>query len=219
MKINTADGLLAKSVIFLIAFEAVLCVVEGSSGIRRSFTFTDYSRKIYPREVLEGDTIELICQQHTTDECQIVGEDKEYVRNGSLIPSLPDNIIFTRTDLACILTIINVSRNNEDNFICRHPTTKHLHVEVMYSPPEEYPRCISNYELPIVFSDQLQVPFEFNCTTEEGNPAVNIYLYVETDGRQQQVNSTLDLINTEQQLSKSRSFSTYLQILLFIIAA
>ncbi|XP_071841140.1 uncharacterized protein [Apostichopus japonicus] len=79
----------------------------------------------------------------------------------------------------------------------------------MYSPPEEYPRCTSNYELPIFFSDQLQVPFEFNCTTEEGNPVVNIFLYYETDGKQKQVHST-DLIITEQQLSKSRSFSTFL---------
>ncbi|XP_071823023.1 uncharacterized protein [Apostichopus japonicus] len=208
MKINTADDLLAKSVIFVIAIEAVLCVVEGSTGFRSSFIFTKGSRKIY-HEVLEGDTIDLICQQPITDECYIAGDDKEYVRNGSLIPYLPDHIIFNRNDSACILTIINVSRDNQDKFICRYPVFKYLIVKVIYSPPEEYPRCLSNYELPMFFSDQLQVPFEFNCTTEEGDPAVNISLYVQTDGRQKQVNST-DLIITERQLSKSRSFSTYL---------
>ncbi|PIK44843.1 hypothetical protein BSL78_18291 [Apostichopus japonicus] len=174
-----------KSVICLIILAVSLCVVEGTSGIRRSFTFTDYIGQFYPYyEVLEGDTIDLICQQPINNECQIWGSNIDYVRNGYLSPSLPDNIIFNRTFSACILTIINISRDNQDEFYCLDPELQYLIVKVIYSPPEEYPRCTSNYELPIVFSDQLQVPLEFNCTTEEGNTAVNISFYVETEGRQ-----------------------------------
>lgn len=146
MKITIVRRFPSNSVFSLIALVVSLCIVKGTSGFRRSFQFTEYTTKENIFEVLEGDTVDLICHLHVTGDCLIEGDKVTYAMSGSFGPAIPDNVIFNRNESACILTIFDVTRVNEDFFVCTRPNLQYLVLKIIYSPSQKYPRCTSNYE-------------------------------------------------------------------------
>ena len=207
MKRKTVEFL---SAIVVIALFVSLCFIEGCDANRRSFHFVESMRDVQEHTVLEGDTVDLICPEPSSAET--VGIEGlhavAYVTNGVLTPRfLNDNITFTKQNSSVVLTFNKVKRNNTDEFICRTPR-KYLILKVLYSPTD-YPLLTTGYEPQVFINDNIQGPYQFNCTTEEGDPPVDISLYIEKDGRKQQVNSA-DYNITQENNLKSLSFVTYL---------
>lgn len=176
----------------------------------RSFEFVQSLQKVPEYVVLEGDTINLICRPMfatDSDKVEIVGNTAKYVIDGGLIHSLEGNIAFTKNESVAILTIYNITHDDGDVFICRTPA-QYLTIKVLYTPVD-YPRLTSNYTPQYVCDDGSRGPFQFNCTTEAGDPPVNMTLYIEKEGEILSIN-TVDFNIKRMDNFIHLSFVTYL---------
>lgn len=128
-------------------------------------------------DVFEGDTINLVCELplDNVGRCKIHTVETLLVDAGRPVEGLSNDFKFSRSDTTCELKIMQVNRTHSDTYWCRYPV-KSAVMKVMYNP-KEGPSCISNYDSNEYFADPFS-PFEFNCSSNEGDPAINISISV-----------------------------------------
>ena len=101
MKRKTVEFL---SAIVVIALVVGLCSIKGSNALSGDRFNLSTISQIHEYTVLEGDTIDLICREpYNINTVEIHGELINYVRNGVVTSSLPDNINCHKEYIMCCL--------------------------------------------------------------------------------------------------------------------
>lgn len=133
--------------------------------------------------VLEGKSVSLICEPVDTSSVDISTVHEYLVELGSLIEGLSAEYNFNCNRTTCALTIGKVERRHENKYSCFDPE-KSLVMKVIFSPSDSSPVCNCSYETGTYLLGSSQVPFFFSCSSEEGNPPINITLSLDYgDGR------------------------------------
>lgn len=160
----------------------------------------------------EGIILEFVCQQDTSNDTQISAFSEVIVTGSNLTSGKTHKYDFQIINsTTSIFVIKNLSRDDEGEFYCKEGTkTKLALIDVTYSPSDESPFCVSNYNSPVIYDDIREDKINFTCTTEEGDPPVLMTLNIIESNSTANITDIESICNVHRSGDNNQSFSCHL---------
>ncbi|KAJ8022164.1 hypothetical protein HOLleu_39576 [Holothuria leucospilota] len=180
---------LSNTLVSVICIFIVSHTVRNVSAIRWEFKDVfEPGNVLYVKETMN---VELCCSKVAKSTVSFISwspegtlSDKSITLFNASRPTTRSNKYYF-SELSDTFTLYDMGKQDGGNYYCSQILQPYGRPRLLYvilkvvKIPKEKPICSTNYRYPVIFHDEMKDNFEFNCSTETGNPPLKIDIFVD----------------------------------------